>query len=309
MANGGRGYGTAAVGNRLRALLASPEEERLRATWRVLLAGLLILPLSETVSVWVASALGSRTMLVVGTMQATFFAVVLVCWARYVDRRRLADYGFAATPSWLLDLAVGFGAVLVAFALWFGFGSALGWTSVTVSLSAPRGSVAAGLATAFVALGLNVWVQETVFYGLVLKNAAEGFRGRGVAARRAVLAALCLAAAYFVFIHGETRPRFAFDLLVAGAAFGALYVHTGSLALPIGAHLGANFVGGRVFVPASAAGDRAAVFVVSGGVPGVEILDMGFTKVILAYLLLLGWLQWRRGEVGIETAIAEWTPR
>lgn len=230
--------------------------------------------MTEIVSVGLASALGSRTMLVVGTVQAACF-----------------------------------GAVLVAFVLWFGVGSALDWTTVTMSLSAPGVSMAAGLAAAFIALGLNVWVQETVFYGLVLKGAAEGLRGRGLAARCAVLAALCLAAAYFVLIHGETRPRHMFDLLVAGAVFGALYVHTGSLALPIGAHLSANFVGGRVFVPVSAAGDRVAVFAVSGGFPGFDLLNMGFPKVLLAYLVLLGWLQWRHGGVGIETAVAEWTPR
>ncbi|PSP99438.1 hypothetical protein BRC89_04645 [Halobacteriales archaeon QS_4_70_19] len=308
---GGRdvGYGTARVRALLRRLLVGAERERLRATWRVLLAGLLVFQLTETASVRVAGVVGSRAPVVVGTVQAVVFGVLLVGWARYVDRRPLADYGFRSPPTWAFDLVVGVGAVLVAWTLWFGVGTALGWTTVTVSLSAPAGPVALGLAAALVAFGTNAWVQETVFRGLVLKNAAEGLASHTFDARRAVLAAWLLTVAYFVLIHGATRPRVVVDLAVAGAVFGALYVHTGSLALPVGAHLGANVVGGAVFVPSGIAGDRAAVFVVSGGVPGPELLNTGVPKVVLGYLLLLGWVRWRHGEVGIETAVATWTRR
>jgi hypothetical protein len=309
MGRGDAGNGTIHAGRLLRRLLLAPGGERLRATWRVLLAGLLVLPLTEAASVQVASAIGSRAPVVVGTVQAVLFGVLLVGWARYVDRRPLADYGFRSPPTWALDLVVGAGAALVAWALWFGVGTALGWTTVTVSLSAPEGPVALGLVAALVAFGTNVWVQETVFQRLVLKNTAEGLASRTLGARRAVLAAWLLTVAYFVAIHGATRPRFVVDLAVAGAVYGALYVHTGSLGLPVGVHLGANAVGGAVFVPMRIASDRAAVFTVSGGVPGVDILNTGFPKVVLAYLLLLGWVRWRHGEAGIETAVAEWMPR
>jgi membrane protease YdiL (CAAX protease family) len=261
-------------------------------------------PLTETVSQLAAAALGLPTPAVIGTVQAACFAVVLVAWARYIDRRPLGEYGFAATPAWVLDLLVGFAAVLVAWVLWFGVGAALDWTTVKTSLSAPDGSLVLALGGLVVAYGLNAWVQETVFQGLVLKNVAEGLRNRGATARRAVLGALAVTAAYFAVIHGETSPRFLIDLTVAGAVYGALYVHTGSLALPVGAHLGANLVGGTVFAPASAVGDRVTVFVVSGGVPGPELLNLAFTRMVLAYLLLLGYLWLRHGEVGVETRIA-----
>lgn len=304
-----RGYGTGGVGARLRAVVQGRDDTRFRATWRVLLVGLLAFPLTEAVSVRVAGALGSRAPVVVGTVQAATFAVLLVAWARYVDRRALADYGFAAAPSWLADLLVGFGAVFAGFGLWFAVEAALGWSTVTVALSAPSQPVAVGLSAALVAFGLNAWVQETVFRGLVLQNVAEGVHARAVGARRAVLVAFGVVVVYFVVIHGVTRPRFVLDLAVAGAVFSALYVHTGSLALPVGAHVGANFVGGTVFLSPEVAADRAAVFVVSGGVPGVDLLNMAYPKMVVAYVLLLGWLRLRHGEVGVEADIAEWTER
>jgi membrane protease YdiL (CAAX protease family) len=309
MGDGSAGYGTGAVVDRLRVVVEDPGEGRPRATWRVLIAGLVMFPLTETVSQLAAGARGLPTPAGIGTVQAACFAVVLVAWARYIDRRRLGEYGFAATPAWALDLLAGFAAVLIAWVLWFGVGAALDWTTVKTSPSTPDGSLVLALGGWVVAYGLNAWVQETVFQGLVLKNVAEGFRNRGVTARRAVLGALAVTAAYFAVIHGETSLRFLIDLTVAGAVYGALYVHTGSLALPVGAHLGANLVSGTVFAPASVVGDRVTVFVVSGGVPGPELLNLAFTRMVLAYLLLLGYLWLRHGEVGVETRIAAWTPR
>jgi membrane protease YdiL (CAAX protease family) len=309
MGSGDAEDGTARAGVLLRRLLAGAEGERLRATWRVLLAGLLVFQLTETASVRVASALGSRAPVVVGTVQATVFGVLLVGWARYVDRRPLAEYGFRSPPTWALDLVVGVCAVLVGWALWVGVGTALGWTTVAVPLSTPDGPVALGLVAALVAFGTNVWVQETVFRGLVLKNVAEGLRNRALDARRAILTAWLLTVAYFVLIHGATRPRVVVDLAVAGAVFGALYVHTGSLALPVGAHLGANFAGGAVFVPTQVAAERTAVFAVSGGVPGPELLNTGVPKVVAGYLLLLGWVRWRHGRIDVDLSIAEWVHR
>ena len=51
------------------------------------------------------------------------------------------------------------------------------------------------------------------------------------------------------------------------------------------------------------------MLVASGGVLSLELLDLAFTRMVLAYLLLLGYLWLRHGEVGVETLIAAWTPR
>lgn len=294
----------------LKSVIWGRTDGRLRATWRVLLAGLLIVPLSEVVAVLVAGAAGLEGRLPVGVVQATFLAVVLAGWARYVDERPLSEYGVSTTTSWALDLVAGFAAVLLAWSVWFGVGTAAGWTGVSVSTSAPGGSVAVGLVVAVLALALNVWVQDTVFWTLVARNAGEGFHARGLTARRAVVAAWLVGVLYFVLIHGPTGVGPVVNLLVGGAVLGLLYLHTGDLALTVGAHLGNNLVAAHVFVRADRVGDALSLFAVTGQVPGPAILTaLAFPRLVMAYLVLLGWVWLRQGEVGISEDVVRWTGR
>jgi membrane protease YdiL (CAAX protease family) len=310
MSGGDSDDGQPAVLTHLKAVVWGTTDGRLRATWRVLLAGLVIIPLAELVSVLVVGAAGLDGRLPIGALQATFLAIVLVGWARYVDERPLADYGISATPSWALDLVVGVAAVLLAWGVWFGVGTAAGWTGVSVSMSAPGGSIVLGLVAAVLALGLNVWFQDTVFWALVARNAGEGFHARGLTAKRAVVGVWLVGVLYFVLIHGPTRAAGVVNLVVGGVVFGLLYLHTGELALTIGAHLGNNLVANHVFVRAEQAGDVLSLFAVTGGVPGPAILsELAFPRMVMAYVLLLGWVWLRRGEVGISEEIVRWTER
>lgn len=295
------------VARRLRSVVRGDEDPRLRALWRVLLATQVIL-VTGAISQAVAGGLGLSGWMLVGLLQATTFAIVLVAWARYVDRRPVGEYGLTASSRWLLDGAVAFLAILFAQSVWYGLGDTLGWTSVAVAGTAPEGTLAAGLATAFVGIGVNVWVQETAYFGLVLRNAAEGFHVRDLSAHHAVLAGWVVGALYVVAVHSGSLQRP--GLFVAGGLAGLLYVHTGSLALPVGFHFGVNYTGGWVFAPASAAAERATVFAVAReGALFSTLSGPGIPQMAIAYLLLLGWLGVRGEPVGIQESIAQWTPR
>lgn len=93
------------------------------------------------------------------------------------------------TLSRLVELLVGFGAVLAGTAVWVGLGSSLGWATVGMTAAAPDAPFLLGLAGVFVGVLVNVWVQETVFFGVILTNAAEGLAGRGINPARAIVAA------------------------------------------------------------------------------------------------------------------------
>lgn len=293
---------------RLRGIITGRADPRLRATWRVLLAAPLIL-LTEVVARAGAAALGTTGLVSTGLLQAGAFGLLLVAWARYVDRRNLTAYGLSVSGAWLLDLAVALGAVVAAHGAWYALGTSLGWTSVEVAASAPGGSLALGLAAAFVAVAVNVWVQATVYFGLVLRSAAEGLRSRGLEPRRAVGGGWVVGVLFVVWVHGGGLDR-ALGLTAAGALFGLLYVHTGELALPIGFHLGVNFSGGSLFVSAAAAGERTAVFAVAETLPALGALsEPRIPQMLLAYLLVVAWLRWRRGAVGVEAGVARWDGR
>lgn len=297
----------AGVGQRLRSMVQGGEDSRLRALWRVLLAMPVIL-VTGAVSQVVAASLGLSGWMLVGLLQATTFALVLVAWARYIDRRPVGEYGLTASWRWVLDSTIGFLAVLFAQSVWYGMGDLLGWTSVAVAGTAPEGTVATGLAAAFVGIGTNVWVQETAYFGLVLRNAAEGLHARSLTARHAVLGGWVVGALYVVAIHQGSLQRP--GLFVVGGLAGLLYVHTGNLALPVGFHFGVNYTGGWVFAPASIAGERAAVFTVVGdGSVFSALTEPAIPQMVIAYLLLVGWLRFCGESVGVREGIARWTPR
>lgn len=276
---------------------------RLRAVFRILLAvPLLLVP--EVVVAAVAGTVGPLGMLGAGLVQAGAFGLLFLAWMRYIDRRRPADYGLAASPRWVGDAAVAFLAVVAAHALWYALGVALGWSEVSLVAAPTEMTFLGGLAAAAVAVALGVWVQDTVYFGVVLRSAAEGAAARGVTPRRAVLAGLVVAVAFVVAVHEGGLGRAA-GLASAGLLYGVLYVHSADLALPIGFHAGVNLAGGWLFAPAAVAASRPAVFAVAGTVPGLDALTgPRIPQMVLAYLLVVGWLRWRDGGLGVVTSIA-----
>lgn len=295
----------------VRRLVRGRRDPRLRASWRVIIATLLLAPPSEVVAVGVAGLLGLAGPFPIGVIQATFIAVVLLGWARYVDRRPLADYGFSVSASWWLDLVVGFVAVLVGFAAWLGIGTGMGWAEVGLAVGATPGTIAVGLGTLLVAVALNAGVQETVFTGVVITNGAEGFAARGLTPTRGVIGAWLVGAVLYAWIHNPSAPRQVATLVLGLGLYGLLYVLTGELALPIGVHTGVNYAGGVLVGSGGPGGQSVSLFAVSNTLSGPlgSLSELAIPQLLIAYLLLLGWLTLRRGSVGIETGLATWTER
>jgi hypothetical protein len=292
----------------LRFLVFGRDDPRVRATWRVLLAMPLLWVLTGGVLAGnVQSSIGvipSGQSLGSGLAQSVlhggFFLLVLVVWARYLDRQPLSNYGISVSLGWIRDFLVGFVAVVIGHGIWLGLSSLLGGRAVRVSPSTPEESVLVWLLLPFVSLVLHAAVQQIVFFRVILKNAAEGLHSRGMNARRAALAGIPIAVVFFVLMHGSTTPLRVFDLAVAGGIFALLYLHTGELAIGIGGHFGAFYSGTLLF----------AVFQVAGNLPGVlgRIGEYGFPKLIIGYLVVLAWLMWQRSEIPIEEATARWSP-
>lgn len=290
---------------RLRTVVWGRTDTRVRATWRVLLAMPLLWILTGGVLAGnVQSAIGvipsgstPGSGLAQSLLHGGFFLLLLVAWARYLDRRPLSHYGVSATRDWGLDVLVGFVAVLLGFGFWIGLGSLLGATTIAVSPSLPRGSLLFGVVFPFAALVLHAAVQQVVFFRVILETAAEGMRSRGANAVQAAVVAVPVTVLFFIVMHGELTALRAVDLAVAGGIFALLYLHTGELALGIGAHFGTLYAGIVVF----------AVVRTTGSLPGVlGVVDQyGFPKVMVAYVVMVAWLNWRQRGVGIRSGIGE----
>jgi hypothetical protein len=305
------------VAGGLRAVVWGRTDTRVRATYRVLLA----MPVFWFLAGGLAGTIQSLTPIPPGgelgggvgfsLLHAGLFLLVFLPWARFLDRRPLSNYGISRSSEWVLNAVVGFGAVLVGFGVWYGLGSTLGWTTISVSLSAPNAPLALALAMLFVALAIHVALQQLVFVSITVQNAAEGLASRGLSPRRAVLGAWAVATLVFVLMHRPAELGGALNLVVSLGAFGLLYVQTGDLALPIGVHLGVNYGGSVVFTAASRTAESASVFAVSQLLSGIPAsLSRGaIPQIMVAYLLVLAWVTFRGRDGAVTTELATWTGR
>jgi len=289
---------------RLKRVVWGSDDSRVRATWRVLLAmpilwvftgGVLAANVQAAIEV-IPAGPAQRSGLAQSLLHAGFFLLALVLWAKYLDRDSVASYGVSTSPDWVRDALLGFVAVLVGLVVWAGFSVAVGGKTAAVSPAVPEGSVLFGLVLPLVALVLHAAVQQVVFFRVILKTAAEGLKSRGVTPSRAALGAVPVAVLFFVLMHDLSSALRVFDIAVAGTIYGLLYLHTGELGLGIGAHFGALYGGTVLF----------AVVDVTGSLPGIlgTVDQYGFPKMVIAYLGIVAWMTWRRGDIPIESGIA-----
>lgn len=297
----------------VRTVCWGTDDSRIRATWRVLLALPVFWVLAGAVF---AGNLQARIDVIpsggepLGGVAASllhggFVVLALAAWASYLDRRPLSAYGVSASWSWGRELLVGLGGVFAAFGIWFGVVTAFGWASVGVAPAASVGSLLIGLGLFIVALGIHVWIQQVVFFRIIMGNAAEGLYSRGLPARLAILGGIIVAVPIFIGIHQVSIDLRLLDLAVVGLLYGLLYAHTGELALGIGLHLGI-FVVDQALVAAPSDTTDLAVFEVTTELPeAIAVLGAyGFPKMVIAYGLVVTYLAWSRGGVGVEPGIA-----
>ena len=296
------------------------DERRLRALWRLVGAG---------VCTAILTFIFGIPFFVVSKAQPAPYVQKLILYAaaavaiglstRYLDRRRLSDTGLYAKRDWWIDL--GFGAVLGAalMAVVFVVELGAGWVSVreTCFSSDPARSFAAAILLP-VLLNLVVGiVEELAFRGYLLLNLAEGFSGRRVGARWALVVAWLFTSGVFGIAHGllpNATVTSTANIVLAGIWLGLGYVLTGSLAVSIGAHMTWNFFQGYVFgFPVSGARDFSTTFLAieqggpavwTGGAFGPEGGLLGLFAFVLGILLVAVWVRVRYGKLAFFTAIA-----
>jgi len=300
----------------------NPEENRLRAGWRVLL----IVTASAVVSTALAGPARRVLNLLLPEVWATVVEslvlmsiVALLLWlaARWLDRRRFADYGFHLGPAWWSDLwfGVALGVVLVAGA--YAVMLASGWLTVTDTLVSPEGHPfpVAVVADVLIVTGVAGW-EELVFRGYLVKNVSEGLSGTVLGSRWAAVVAVVLPAAFFGALHATEENATILgevDIAALGAVLGVAYVLTGELALPLGLHFGWDFAQGFGF-GRSPDPEALGTFLLVGegdagarvwtGWPGpVEGGVVGTATVILALVLVVAWVRARRGTVEVQPAV------
>ncbi|MEK7682634.1 MAG: CPBP family intramembrane glutamic endopeptidase, partial [Chloroflexota bacterium] len=162
---------------------------------------------------------------------------------RFLDRRPFRSLGLELGPEWSRDLLVGFAIPVPLFALVYLFESLMGWLEfqgwgwVERGLGAMAGSLLLTL-LAFVAVG---FYEELLFRGYYLQNLKDGTN---------VAVAVLVSASVFGLAHlgnYHASPTSTVGIFAAGLFLAYAWVRTRSLWLPIGIHVGWNFLQGPVF--------------------------------------------------------------
>jgi membrane protease YdiL (CAAX protease family) len=306
------------------SLFWNHKEARLRAAWRVLLFFVASAAASEALS-GPGGRLLRRLLPVVyaNVVEAVLLVLLLgvLLWlaAYLLDRRPIVDYGFRLSRAWWLDLGFGLalGALLLAGV--YALQLAMGWVKVKGNLASPPGQpFAAAILADFVVIVCVAVYEETAFRGYPIKNLAEGLNWRVIGPRWATVIAVLIPSVLFGLGHftneNATKVSTA-NIMVFALLFGAGYVLTGQLALPIGLHFAWDFVQGFVFGVTGDAPNLGSFLVLAEGDPaarlwmgwpyGVEGGLLGTGAFVLGFLLIATWVRLRRGSVGLYPSLAQ----
>jgi membrane protease YdiL (CAAX protease family) len=288
------------------------KEHRLRAFWRLLIQGVMLLVFMlgfqlvfSVVGFAILAGQGNinpdlfttpgnleqfiyqNQFILFLTLLGTGLAMTLSVWlaGMILDRRNFKEFGFRLNKSWWTDF--GFGLALGAFLMLLIFLAELsaGWVEVTGFL-VTRNPDQAFLIAILPPFGIFLFVgfyEELLFRGYQLTNLAEGLSGKLLSKQGAILLATFISSAVFGILHA-TNPNAnltsTINIGIAGIFLATGFLLTGELAIPIGLHITWNLFQGNVFG-----------FPVSGG---------AYNSATLIAINQLGPTNWTGGPFGPE---------
>lgn len=264
---------------------------------------------------------GSQGDLLLVSSVASLLAALVAMWVggRFLDRRRLRDFGLHLGRGWWMDLGFGLalGAALMTAIFFVELG--MGWMSVTGGFETGGNGGALfwlailGPVALFVSVGIY---EELLFRGYQIKNISEGLGGI-IGARAAIITAWILTSATFSLLHipnPNSTITSTTNIALAGLMLGAGYVLSGSLAIPIGLHVTWNFFQASVYgFPVSGLDTSRASFLSieqsgprawTGGSFGPEAGLLTVFATLSGVLLILLWVRLRDGKIGFHLSLS-----
>ena len=233
--------------SRIKNFFINPDENRLRAGWRILIFWAILMALSVSLQLLIRFVFGglphdpavkdaSRALLI-----AIVATIAVVIARRYIDKKPIVSLGLAMGRQSWLDLIFGFALSGLMVGAVFLILMSLGWLDVTQVMSLDTSGVTQ-LLLGFVAVGLTVgWWEELAFRGMILQNMEEGL---GLAW------AIGISCVIYGVIHMiNPNANWLSGLIIALIGYLRIfgYLRTRQLWLSMGMHAGWNFFQGPVF--------------------------------------------------------------
>ena len=228
-----------------RKLFKSPDGNRLRAGWRLLLHLLILIPIGMITGAaskvlfpfWHGGMLKDQLVSLIVMTLSIFIA------RRWLDKHSFASLGLKLDKKMWADLLAGIGITFLMMGLIYLIEFSMGWinfegfawdtesaSSVTLNLL--------GVLVVFILVG---WNEELLSRGYQLQNLADGIN---------LVWGVVISSAVFGILHlGNPNATWlsAVGIFFAGVFLAYGYVRTNQLWLPIGLHIGWNFFEGVIF--------------------------------------------------------------
>lgn len=299
-------------------------EGRLAAGWRLYWQFALNLGLAFFL-LRVANAWGSldfRASAGFGVVVAAMYllATLASVWlaGRFLDRRHFSDFGLLPRQGrWWADLAAGLvvGCLMAAglglVALGLGW-ARLEWAPVSGIAGVPVGVAILLSVVQYACIGLFEELARAYHERNLLEGTYAGPLGRA----GSMVVAVAGAALISVVMH-RGDASYLLYVLVAAAVLGVFYLLTGRMALAAGVHMAYDFSMFTVIgVGAEEGSTVGALFslrqeaLLQSSEAGMALTPNGLVLVLamelVGLVLVLGWIRWRTGRLGLRDGL--WRP-
>lgn len=279
-------------------IFINPNENRLRAGWRVLLQ-LFLMVFFVGLGTYLIPFIHNNPGRLINVIPS-FIGTLISIWiaARLLDKRPIREYGLRINKKWWREFGAGILIGIITFGVIFLLEWSLNWIEITNfgwerASSTPFIVLLAGYFGAMLLVG---FYEEMFSRGYQILNLVEGLRFEKVGTRGAVFIAVLITSSLFGMLHaGNPNASIisVFNIMLAGFVLAIPYLLTGSLAISIGLHFSWNFAQGGIFgFPVSGINFRTSILQIeqngtelwTGGAFGPEAGAIG----IIGMALLIG---------------------
>lgn len=292
-------------------LIWNPQQKRLRALLRLFIFFLLLVILNIFLSLIInrlvydlltrESFIFNAFIMLLSTLPAFLLS------ARFLDRRKLADYGLSCSAKWRKQFlfGLGLGALLMAFIFtsqWlFGWLRVSGLFVINPSLTIPSGNMVWGklaLKSVFFFFVVGLY-EELIMRAYLFRNMFDLFNRQNFRMEIVIMLTVLLTSVIFGILHAANPHAnliSTLNIILAGIFLSLGMIFTGNIAISIGLHISWNLFQGFVFgFPVSGVALPVSLFgievqgpiYITGGAFGPEAGLVGLAAMILGSIIVV----------------------
>jgi membrane protease YdiL (CAAX protease family) len=304
-------------------IFVNPNDNRVRAGWRLLLQFVLFLLLVFSLMI-AKNVLITESMKIYDSLTMGIAGIISI-WvaAKLWDRRNIKDYGLAWSKKWAKELTLGLILGFLAMGLIFFIEWSAGWIEV-VGFGWERSSVVPypfWILSYLISMIIIGFYEELIFRGYQIINMVEGFYSSSINLVKASALAILISSIIFGLLHaGNANATLVstLNIMMAGIMLAVPFLLTGRLAISIGIHISWNFIQGGLFgFAVSGMPFRGSIIqikqkgtaYITGGSFGPEAGLLGLFGILFILALVILYIRKQNESISIDPSFKKVLPK